>query len=368
LPPESTNLIALAESRRPADRERLLMGVVALCERGATGHADLSLEESRALIDQVFMALVVKAEADVRRRLAERIADAPWAPKALVNILALDDIEIARPIIAESPILKDADLIGVMVKATLEHQIEVARRANIAPVVVEAILERGEPAALAALARNESAQLPSGGIDRLVDFARRLPDLRAPLTRHPALTEDLGVRLYAWVGEALRSSLAQRFQLDEAALALAINGAVDAAASGAGLIDIPRRSAQNDAVEQTLVEKLDAAGQLKPGYLLRALREHRLSLFEASLARLAGLDAGDLRRALASDRPELLALACMAAGIDRSVFAPLLATVRELNHGHPDGGPGGLARAMGAFKVCPPNQAANTFRRILALI
>lgn len=364
----SDDLIALARSREPRDRERLLMGMVALCEHAAP--ASGQGEQARALIDQVFMALVSQTERDVRRKLAERIADADWAPKALVNILALDEIEIARPVIAQSPLLADTDLIRLLVEATLEHQIEVARRPYITEPVAQAILERNEPAGLAALAHNETARLPPDGLSRLVDSARRLPALRAPLSRHPKLTETLGVRLYAWVGEALRTAVAQRFQLDEKALAAAVDAAVQEARTQA---PAPKSSPAavapgQAAAEETLVEKLDAAGQLRPSYLLRALREGRLSLFQAALARLGGLDLGDLRRAMNSERPELLALACMAAGVDRGAFAALLARVRELNGDRPGGSDAGLARGLAVFNAAPAGSAAENFRRLSAAI
>ena len=366
---QSDDLIALAKSRTPEDRERLLMGVVSLFEQSARG--GVQGQDAQALVDQVFMTLVSQTEQEVRRKLADRICEADWAPRSLVNILALDEIEIARPVIAGSPLLADNDLIRLIVEATLEHQIEIARRPEIGESVVDAILDRSEPAALAALAHNETAQIGPESMNRLVDSARRLPALRAPLSRHPRLTAKLGERLYAWVGEALRSSVAQRFQLDEKALAAAIEAAVDDAKTGAPPKQQraqPPPSPEQEAIEQTLIRKLDAAGQLKPGYLLRALRENKLSLFEAALARLGGLDLSDIRRALASERPELLALACMAAGIDRGVFAALLARVRELNGGRPGGGQDGGARAMQAFSVCPPSLAAGNFRRALAVI
>ncbi len=361
------DLIALAKSREPRDRERLLMGIVALCEQGGSGSNQD--EHARILIEQVFMALVSQTESDVRRKLAERIADAQWAPKALVNILALDEIEIARPVIAESPLLADSDLIRLMVEATLEHQIEIARRPNIEENVVEAILERSDPATLTALACNPTAHIPPDGMNRLVDSSRRLPALRAPLSRHPKLTSALGARLYGWVGEALRTSLAARFHLDEKALAEAIAEAVQDAKSPPTPQSKPVAFDPEQAqAERSLVEKLDAAGQLKPGYLLRALREGKFTLFQAALARLSAIDVNDLRRAMASRHPELLALACMAAGVDRGVFPALLARVRELNGDLPGDGQTGLARALAAFGVCPPASAAANFRRALATI
>ncbi len=361
------DLLDLAKSHDPRDRERLLMGVVALCEQGGSNTAQN--EHARTLIEQVFMALVAQTEGDVRRKLAERVADAEWAPKALVNILALDEIEIARPVIAQSPILADSDLIRLMIEATLEHQIEIARRPNIDENVVEAILERSDPSALAALASNTTAHLTADGMNRLVDSSRRLPALRAPLSRHPKLTEALGARLYGWVGEALRTSLTARFQLDENALASAIAGAVqDAKSPPTPQSKLAPIDPGQTETERTLIEKLDAAGQLKPGFLLRALRERKLTLFQAALARIGGIDLNDLRKAMASRHPELLALACMAAGVDRGVFPALLARVRELNADLPGDGQAGLARAQAAFAVCPPASAAANFRRALATI
>src|SRR4051812_42718925 len=98
------------------------MSVVDLCE------GERLTAPAATLVQDIFMALVVQAERDIRQRLAEKLADATWAPHALVSILALDAIEIAQPVIARSPVLKDADLVRLVVEATLEHQIEVARR------------------------------------------------------------------------------------------------------------------------------------------------------------------------------------------------------------------------------------------------
>ena len=357
---QTNALLDLAKSREPADRERLLMNVVSLCELAGPG-GDAEAVKAKALIDDLFMTLVVDAEREVRRRLAERIADVDWAPRALIHVLALDDIEIARPVIAKSPLLDDSDLIRLLVEATLEHQVEVARRPNIGLAVSQAILDRDDPSLLAALAANDSA--------RLVEASRLMPSLRAPLTRHPQLTTDLACTLYAWIGEALRDALVERFRIDPEALNLAVDDAVrDATVEPFGRPVMLERVEERAATERRLVEKLDAAGQLRPGYLLRALREHKLSLFEAGLSRLAKVREQDLNTALGSDRPEILALACVAAGIDRSVFPTLLARVRELNRGLPGGGPEGDTRATGVFNSMGVDDAAIAFSRMVQVI
>ncbi len=341
------------------------MGLVAFCEQ-RVGQPEQN-PQIKALVDQVFMTLVRQVETDVRGRLAERIAEAEWAPKIVVNILALDEIEIARPVIAASPLLADADLIRLIVEATVEHQIEVARRPRIGSSVVEALLEQSQAPALLALAGNDTAQIRPQSMERLVDASRRMPALRAPLTRHPKLTAALSARLYTWVGQVLRSALAQRFQLDEAALSSAIDAAVEDVRRG-DVAEPTRAEAAEDLerMETSLIDKLDAAGQLKPGYLLRTLREQKFGLFQAALAKLAGLEVSEIRRALNSDRPQLLALACIAAGVDRGAFATMLSGVRDLNGGRPDGGANGELQATHAFVTCPPGSATHQLRAALA--
>jgi uncharacterized protein (DUF2336 family) len=117
------------------------------------------------------------------------------------------------------------------------------------------------------------------------------------------------------------------------------------------------------AMERRLVAKLESAGQLRPAYLLRALRERKLSLFVQSLATLGRFETQEVQQAIDGDRPELLGLACAAVGIDRSVFPTILDLVRSLNNGRPGGGKEGARRAAGAFGSFSPAVAGSAFRQ-----
>ncbi|HEX3887815.1 MAG TPA: DUF2336 domain-containing protein [Phenylobacterium sp.] len=361
----SESLLELAKSRAPADRERLLLGIVELCDAGDGGPAMIS-PQIQVLLNSIFLGLVAGAEREIRKRLAEKLSTVDWAPPALINVLALDEIEIARPVIAASPLLTDPDLIRLLVEATIEHQIEVARRPNLGPSVVAAILQAAEPAVLSALASNQSAELAPVDMKRLVDAAREIAALRLPLARHPKLTDDLALQLYVWVGHALRQSLADRFRLDpkliETALTQSVHEAHLGVSTGQGAV-VLARDGEREAMEERLIEKLHAAGQLRPGYLVRALQEGRLSLFTVALATLGRFETGHVQRVIDSDRPELLGLACAAIGIDRSVFPSILEMIRGLNGGRPGGGVDGARRAIGAFGPVSADVAANAFRQ-----
>lgn len=346
------DLLALARNPSVDARQRLLMGVLALCEtQGAS-------EQSAKAFGDIFLTVADQIERDIRKILAQRLAQADWAPRAVVNALMMDDIEIARPLLASSPVLQDEDMMRILLEATLEHQIEVALRPKLSGRVSDAIIERGEPATLTALASNRTAQISSEGVRRLVEHSRRIAALRLPLTRHPGLTEGLAEQMYQWVGIALRQSIVARFEIDEDRLAALVDQATTEAATPTALsADSPER----DEMERRLIDKLHTAGQLKAGYLVRAIREKRLGLFLHGLAALSGLPAADIRKALADNSAEALYYACAAVGMDRAVFPAILAEVRHLNDGMP-AGDGGSVWQRGQLS---PSSALRSFRVLI---
>lgn len=340
-------LLDLAAGRPPHEQQRLLLGVADLYHSvGGQAGAPEPLTE-------VFVRLARAAERDIRRALAERLADAAWAPVDLVRLLAADAIEIARPVIAASPLLLDADLLVLLEQASLDHQVQVALRPGLGPTLARTIIDRGDPAVMTALASNRAARLDAADMIRLVDRARSVAALRAPLTRHPGLNEDLALRLYQWVGDALKQAISERFSLDPARLSEATAGAVEDA--------LEARNAPDEAAAR-LAAKLHAADQLRPATLVRALREANLDLFVHALALLGGLDARQARRALGGDTARPLFLACAAAGLDRAAFPAVLREIRQLNHGLPHDPDGEAWRPAQRSAA----QAAYEFRLLMA--
>lgn len=326
-------LVALARSRTVDDRQRLLMGIVALCDSQPDGVA------MPPVLADIFMTLVAQAERDIRRALSERLAKAVWAPLALINVLALDEIEIARPVIAASPLLRDQDLLRILVEATIEHQIAVASRPGLSGRVADAVIDAAQPGPMTALAGNETAELGEPALRRLVEHSRRIAGLRAPLARHPALSEALANQLGQWVGEAVKQAIAERFRIASPALDQAIHAAVSDVAGAWRHSPAPSRvdDAEQDETERRLVAKLQAANQLRPGFLVRALREGRLSLFEQALAAQIEAPLAHIRAAARAASPQALFLACASLGVDRAVFAAMLKDIRKLGDGHPSG-------------------------------
>ena len=354
--PDLQGLLTLANSRSIDDRQRLLLGIATLCDATPAG-AEIS-----PVLAEIFLTLARQAEREIRQVLAHRLATAEWAPRALINMLALDEIEIARPIIAVSPLLRDADLLRILVEATVEHQIEVARRPYLSGAVADAIIDKADPGPMTALAGNRTAEIGEEGMRRLVENARRIAGLRAPLSRHPRLTEAMGRQLYAWVGEALQDAISERFRVDPALVGAAVNAAVEktSAWTAKPMTRNGPDEAERQEMERRLIGKLQAAGQLRAGFLVKALREGRLSLFEQALTTLGGFTLSQVRRAVRSPQADPLFLACAAVGVDRAVFSAMLVDVRKLTGGWPQ------ADVDAALSIASPESAAAEFRHRMA--
>jgi len=324
--------LALARSSSPQDRERLLIAIAELCRNDA----DCARQEIQDLLRDLLLDLVGTAEQAIRLRLSKTLAEVAWAPHDLINLLARDQIEIARPVLAKSPVLTDADLIRLLVEASIEHKIEVARRPALGPRVASVIVDQAEPDVVTALANNTSANLSDRDVSRLVDLSERVASLRAPMTRHPRLNVELAALLYGWVGEALRTAITSRFPIDALALQRAVSETVQDVRADLGL-SLGADGAERDrgidraAMERRVVDKLEAAGQLRPGVLVRALNEGKLGLFMTALAALAGVSTEDVRSAIDAEQPDTLLVICSLAGIDKGAFPSILSMVRRLN-------------------------------------
>ena len=328
--------VQTTEGSAGSRRTRVIDSVAALCAAAPKNRTS----EADAALAKAFLSVIADAEREVRAQLAQRIAVEDWAPHAVVTALALDEIEVARPLLARSAQLGDDDLLQLLASAPVDHRVEVARRPSLTSVVSDRAAQDAEPLVLTALSANEHVVLSPAALEHLVAAARRISSLRGPLARRTDLTAGLARELFQVVGEGLRAELSRRFEMPASSLRSAMHDAVADLADGGG---------DRSEMERRLVEKLSASGELRPGFLLKSLRDGRLGLFEEALTILADLPRDGVRDAVSSPGPQRLALACTAAGLDRSVFPSLLALVRSETGGAPADTANSLLRVRSAL-------------------
>lgn len=323
-PRDIESLIALAEDRSESARKTLVDNIsdLFLNEEGRLN------DHERALMLDIIAKLLGSIEAEIRRQLSDRLADADWAPADLVVMLASDDIDIARPILEASTLLRDEDLIEIVRSRAREHRLTIALSRSLSEDVSDAIVETSgeEDDVLEALIRNPDADLSRAAMDYLVAESERRDGFQEPLLRRSDLPPDLAHKMFWWVGAALREFILNDYDLSAHVIEPAIESA-----TAAGL---ERRAGDKDqgvrASAGRLAGVMDESGNLNIPVLLRLLEQGRIQAFMAGLAQLSGVSFDTVDRIVLDQGGEALALICRMIGTDRNQFTRISLLIKKI--------------------------------------
>jgi len=275
----------------------------------------------RDLAIDILRRISKDVEMSIRIALAERLADDATAPHELIVLLADDRIEVARPVLMRSRVLTEPDLIQIARNGSDDHHLALAGRPDLGEPVSAALARSECEAVVVALLRNKGAQIATETFDSLVERARQLASLQQALAERHDLPQALALRMYVWVSAALKSSLLQRYPEVAQSLGPAIDETSAMLQAG--------KPATSEASAKKLIEKLSGSGQLRASFLIRVLHQGQMDLFDHGFAALLQIDVEALRRLLYHNNPNAVALACRAAGIDRSAFLTVFNLARR---------------------------------------
>ena len=218
-------------------------------------------------------SLVVVAARELRVRVAGKLAVAPAAPRELVLSLALDEFEVAEPIIEQCRVLLEEDLLVIAQQGTARHRCALAGRADVSSRVCDAIAKLAEPTVLAALLRNAGAPLSEWALKTCIDAAPAHEALQELLALRDGLPRDLVEAVYLIVGADLRRQITERYTIDEAPLRRIIEATAAQAKSSAD------RAAEHDAETAALVRTLHKSNALSAHFIIRSVAEGRREIF-----------------------------------------------------------------------------------------
>ena len=170
-------LIDLAKEPSSEKRRELLREVTDLFMEAPQDHSATQTEQFGDILGTVAREM----EMEVRQTLATRLASVPNAPHALIVQLANDEINVARPVLTQSVVLRDSDLIALAKLQTQDHLHAIAGRKTVSAAVSDALVERGDDRVLVRLASNDGAELSRDAMEVLADKAETVEPLRRPM-------------------------------------------------------------------------------------------------------------------------------------------------------------------------------------------
>ena len=347
------NLFDLAHDRTTAGRSQL---VSAIGEMMGERSRVLTLHE-RALINDILKKLIQDVARPVRKALAEKLSASPNAPKEVTALLANDEFDIASPILLNSQLLEDDDLMEIVRHRTISHRLAIAMRRVVNEPVSDALVATNSIDVIKALLENHGAKISAATMAYLVDQSKAVDAYQGPLLRRSDLPQDLAKKMYFWVSAALRHFIVENYAVDPVELDLTIATIAQQAAAHAPTPATPDEPAVN------LARQLDARSDLTPDIIVETLRRGETPLFEAMLGQRIGLKPILARKLIYGSSGEGLVAACRAAGIDRTNFVNLFMLLQRARNDPMTRDPYLMSRSLELFDRLNPETAKKLVER-----
>lgn len=264
-----------------ARRVELLRSITDLFMVGGVDYTD---DDQLALFDDVFACLVQNIEISAKAVLARRLAPHPAAPPRIIHTLAFDDaIEVAEPVLMQSPRLDDNALIENARSKSQAHLLAISKRAQLSGAVTDVLVECGDIDVVTSVAGNPGAEFSENGYTTLVDRADGDDRLATSIGSRANIPRHHLLKLLAKASDTVRNRLraAHPDARDE------IDGAVRQVAAKA-----QQRSAGDDAdvvAARQLVGKLHEAGELDEAKVAEFARGNRFNETNAAIGCLTNI-------------------------------------------------------------------------------
>ncbi len=282
----------------------------------------LTSPQERSILDSVLAYAVTRLDPAMRLRLAERLAPQADAPRELALALALDETEIAAPLLTEGLPLKDGDLVHVVREGGDGHRALVAQRKGLSSAVADALIETGDTALIETLLANRTAELSARAIETLARRSAAEPEFQAPLLARPELSVRLAQLMFWWVPSAMRLEILNRFTAERRHIHGAMEDLLDGHLADTALdiaLSVVRRPAPID--KRRLARILGNGSATRPDELT------------ADLAAEAHIRPETMFRILNDHGGEPLSVFAKAAGMNRKEFGDLIVAAVDIRKG-----------------------------------
>ena len=283
------SVVALRNRLTQDDIRRLIKGesdeVRAMAARKVCRRMDSpSLTQTERDAARAVLELIAADAAElVRRALAVTLRQSPNLPREIAIRLAMDVDTVALPVIEDSPVLEDEDLMAVLNEAGTTKRCAVASRASVSEPIVHRLLDSGDRAAVSTAAANDGARFDAAAYQRaFADFCENAEVMDAFVARSH-LPLDITERLIAHISDTAMQRLVKRHALPpqlavEIAEGMRERATVDLV-DQAGLAHDPKH----------FVQQLRMNARLTPSLILRALLRGHVAFMEHAFAELAGV-------------------------------------------------------------------------------
>ena len=163
--------------------------------------------ENLVMCEDVLTHLIAYVEVEARRCISERLSHLDYAPRRVVKTLAIETIDVAKPVLTRSAVLEDEDLLMVTRVCGSQHLEAIAERPAISSFVTNELMRLGDIQVWERVARNNGAALEEKTLGFLVNRSKENARIQMSLIDRQDLPENTVAKLISEGGEAVRAHL-----------------------------------------------------------------------------------------------------------------------------------------------------------------
>jgi len=323
-------IVDTARTAPPEKRLEAMQHVADLFVNGSERYQENEL----SMLNSVLSALLETVETDGREAVSKQLSTATAVSQEIALALAMDEVNVARHMLENSPVLTTEDLVRVAKIKGQGHLLAISLRGDLEARVTDVLLERGERAVRRSVAANHSAELSGWGHRILVQQSKTDETLRETMMEHPEVSaQDLNRLIEQFppdVSERFQNLLESNQTLAEAMFW-----------KSSKLVSVAKQAKKGKRINAKAALQDIQSGRRSLGRVLEqlALSNH---LYEVSyvLADQARLNQEYITNVLERYEPDGIALVCRGLAIPEDPY-------------------GAICRARAALLKCGPDSVQN---------
>jgi len=311
----SSHDVARLMSEPSPDLRAELAGKIAV-DLSSTGLTASELKMAQDIV----RILARDVEDNVRAALSRGLRHSPNLPIDVARKLA-DDIDyVALPMLADSLVLTDDDLIEIVRHGSSMKQEAIASRPDLPETVCDALITHAEEPAVVVLMGNASAKIAEGSFDRAVTRFAGSHRVKEAMVLRECLPITVAERLVTMVSKALQRHLVKSHDLPPAI-------AADIVLTSREHAIIHLSLGASDEELRQMVTQMHRNGRLTASLILRALCTGDIGFFEVAMATKSDVPIDNAQILIHEPSRRGLAALWRKAGMPEGLYGAVQAAV-----------------------------------------
>ncbi|MDD3021433.1 MAG: DUF2336 domain-containing protein, partial [Alphaproteobacteria bacterium] len=285
----------------------------------------------REMVTDVLVTLLRQSEKELKSALAERLALLPNVPLRLLLQLLNEDIAVARPIILNSPVLNDLDLLYIIQSRDTTFWQTIAARRFIKENVVDALATTHDVPTAKVLVENETITLTDFSLHELEELAMQNEELAKPLLLRSDVPESVARKIHEYVSRDLKDFTSSQFgstvsDADQKEVEDVINDVLNEFVT-------PRMSGDSFMPTAAMLRAADMfmqQGKLDVTLMVRTLKRGQISSFIAQMSVFSNLNPSVVVSLLKQHNGQGLAIVARACEISNEDFMSMFMLTRRM--------------------------------------